>query len=156
VSMVWYIAASELASFGGVQFREQVRADIYSQQLSGLMGRPLPYWLLKSLQLLGRGLLHFAFLGASGFVLSWWLTGQLPYLAPNWIVLLLPLLLGLLLTLICCFAIGMLDIWGQYARPIYWIWQKSLFVLGGLMLPLTLYPDWLEKVAIWTPFPAMV
>jgi hypothetical protein len=42
-------------------------------------------------------------------------------------------------------AIGLLDVWGQYARPVYWIWQKSLFVLGGLMLPLSLYPSWNAK-----------
>jgi ABC-type uncharacterized transport system permease subunit len=54
------------------------------------------------------------------------------------------------------FAIGLLDVWGQYARPVYWIWQKSLFVLGGLMLPLSLYPSWMQKLAAVTPFPAMV
>jgi ABC-2 type transport system permease protein len=29
-------------------------------------------------------------------------------------------------------------------------------VLGGLILPLSIYPDWLRAVAEWTPFAAML
>jgi len=39
---------------------------------------------------------------------------------------------------------------------VFWIAQKLLFVLGGLMLPLTLYPDWMQRLAHFTPFPAML
>jgi len=154
VSMVWYIASTESVTFSGVQFREQVRIDISSQQISGLMGRPLPYWLLRMAQLLGRGALHFTLLTAAGLALGFWITGHLPYQIGNG-ALLLPLIMGMILTLVACFVIGMLDVWGQYARPAYWIWQKALFVMGGLMLPLSLYPEWLHKAALWTPFPAM-
>jgi hypothetical protein len=30
--------------------------------------------------------------------------------------------------------------WLQEVAPVYWVWQKLLFVLGGLMLPLQVYP----------------
>lgn len=155
-SMVWYIGVTELITLSSIQYREQVRADILNQQLSGLMGRPLAYWALKIPQLLGRGLVHTGLLAMGGVALCWLLTGSPPYLAHSWPLLLPPILLGVLLTLLCCFALGLLDVWGQYARPAYWVWQKALFVLGGLMLPLTLYPEWLQKIAYATPFPAMI
>ena len=40
--------------------------------------------------------------------------------------------------------------------PVYWIWQKSAFILGGLFLPIEVYPAWLQKIAFWSPFSAMM
>lgn len=36
------------------------------------------------------------------------------------------------------------------------VWQKLVFVLGGLMLPLSIYPGWLQSLALATPFAAML
>jgi ABC-2 type transport system permease protein len=35
----------------------------------------------------------------------------------------------------------------------YWVWQKLGFVLGGLLFPLEFYPDWLRRIARFSPFP---
>ncbi|MCB1557171.1 MAG: hypothetical protein KDJ15_07660, partial [Alphaproteobacteria bacterium] len=37
-----------------------------------------------------------------------------------------------------------------------WISQKLAFLLGGLILPLQLYPEWLQSIAWLTPYPAML
>jgi ABC-2 type transport system permease protein len=37
--------------------------------------------------------------------------------------------------------------------PIFWVGQKLLFILGGLMLPLSFYPQWMQRLAGLTPFP---
>lgn len=155
-TMVWYIAVTELVTFGGMQFREQVRFDIQAQQLSGLMGLPIPYWRLKLMQLMGRGLLNFALLGTCGFLLACIIADGVPFPPAVGGAILASGLLAMLLMLTITFSIGLLDVWGQFARPVYWIWQKSLFVLGGLMLPLSLYPSALRDAALCTPFPAMV
>jgi len=36
------------------------------------------------------------------------------------------------------------------------VWQKLLFVLGGLMLPLQLYPPLIQQLAAVTPFPSLL
>ena len=53
-------------------------------------------------------------------------------------------------------AIGLSAFWIVDTSPVYWIWQKLAFVLGGLLLPLELYPDWLRAAARLSPFPAML
>ena len=35
----------------------------------------------------------------------------------------------------------------------FWVWQKLLFVFGGLMLPIRLYPPIMQRLAALTPFP---
>ena len=38
----------------------------------------------------------------------------------------------------------------------YWVSQKALFVLGGLMMPMELYPHEIRSVAAFTPFPSVL
>jgi ABC-2 type transport system permease protein len=52
--------------------------------------------------------------------------------------------------------IGLLAFWLEDVSPVYWIWQKLLFVLGGLMLPLDLYPEAVQRGAAFTPFPTVL
>jgi ABC-2 type transport system permease protein len=61
---------------------------------------------------------------------------------------------GLLTTLHLC--IGLLAFWLEDVTPVYWVAQKLLFVLGGLMMPIELYPDVIRRIAAWTPFPSML
>jgi ABC-2 type transport system permease protein len=58
---------------------------------------------------------------------------------------------GLLAT-ITYTAIGFSAFWLQDATPAYWVWQKLSFVLGGLILPISIYPEWLQRVALLSPF----
>ena len=37
-----------------------------------------------------------------------------------------------------------------------WIYQKFVFILGGFLLPLDMFPEWLQKIAYALPFPYMM
>jgi ABC-2 type transport system permease protein len=52
--------------------------------------------------------------------------------------------------------IGLAAFWLGDISPLFWVAQKLLFILGGLMLPLSLYPEWMQRVAYWTPFPSLL
>ena len=53
-------------------------------------------------------------------------------------------------------AIGVLAFWLGDIMPAYWIWQKLVFVIGGMLLPLQFYPDVFVRIALMTPFPAFL
>jgi ABC-2 type transport system permease protein len=57
---------------------------------------------------------------------------------------------------LCQLAIGLAAVWAGAAAPLFWIWQKLLFVLGGMLIPLALYPEPLRTVARASPFAAML
>src|SRR5262249_4754697 len=52
--------------------------------------------------------------------------------------------------------IGVAAFWLGDIAPVYWIWQKLLFVLGGLLLPLQFYSPLFIRAARLTPFPALL
>ena len=76
---------------------------------------------------------------------------------PRGLVLALPLgVVACVLGLGFHTAVGLCAIWLQDCTPIYWVWQKFAFILGGLFVPLEVYPAWLREIALWTPFSAMM
>jgi ABC-2 type transport system permease protein len=45
-----------------------------------------------------------------------------------------------------------LAFWLEEVTPVFWIYQKLLFTVGGLFLPLEMFPEQLQQVARWLPF----
>ena len=90
-----------------------------------------------------------------GIALGWALTGVPPggasllMLAPSYVAA---------VTLIHCSYLmcGVACLWVGEGRPVFFLYQKLIFLLGGLLWPLAFYPGWLQTVAWFTPFPAMI
>jgi ABC-2 type transport system permease protein len=98
----------------------------------------------------------FVFLGFVGCAVAYLLSGGWPHEPAG---LLAALVLGLLASVLwqlCGAWIGLSAFWLEDCTPLYWIWQKLSFVLGGMFVPLALYPDWLRTLAGWLPFSAMI
>jgi ABC-2 type transport system permease protein len=45
--------------------------------------------------------------------------------------------------------------WLREAKSAWFLYQKLVFMLGGMLLPLEVLPLWLERAAKWSPFAAM-
>ncbi len=69
--------------------------------------------------------------------------------------LLLSIAIATILVLLCQLQLGYAAAWTGSSAPLFWIWQKLTFVLGGLMIPLTLYPAPYGSLAAASPFAAM-
>lgn len=152
----WYVMATEAIIFSpGYAFRE-VEEDIRTGAIEAALTRPVDYALGKIAEEAGGTLLRLAMLGTYGGILAWTLTGMVPF---AWTAL--PAVwtaagFGALLALLVQVAIGFLTVWAGNPAPAYWIWQKLIFVMGGLFLPLTLYPAWLAEIGRVTPFAAIL
>jgi ABC-2 type transport system permease protein len=70
--------------------------------------------------------------------------------------LILSAALAMLLVLLWHLQIGFAAAWLGASAPTFWIWQKCLFVFGGLIMPLTIYPASLGAIARASPFAAML
>lgn len=156
VSVVWYMTLTELVAIAvWTQYRE-VREEVLSHQIASRFILPLSYYRLKFGEWLGRtarSMLEFAILGTG---VAWLLTGDF-VLAPSALPgLALSLILAVIIFNNLHLIIGLLEVWGAHSRPGFLIMQKLLFLLGGLLIPLDIYPVWLQKIAWATPFPAIL
>ena len=61
-------------------------------------------------------------------------------------------MLALLIDALIAVLIGLAAFWLEEVLPLFWIYQKLLFTVGGMFLPLEIFPDWLRKISAWLPF----
>jgi ABC-2 type transport system permease protein len=52
--------------------------------------------------------------------------------------------------------IGLLAFITEDVAPFEWIYQKLIFILGGLLIPIDFYPEWLQALAKALPFSYMM
>ncbi len=154
--LLWYIAFNEWVLISLPDVQEEMEQDLRSGKLAYLLPRPISY--LGAVFFEGLGLLcvNLLVLGVVAFSFTWIRIGAIPFdLKAFPLTLLIGFLAGCV-GLIFHMLIGLSAFWLNHVEPFYWIWEKLLFTLGGLMLPLAAYPGWLQKIAYLTPFPAIL
>ena len=153
--LLWYLAMTEwvLMSTPLVQF--QMEEDIRRGDVAYEIARPASW--LGSRLAHGLGALVFrapVMLGVA-CAAAWSLAGAPERPAGLEVAMLFGLIAAGVMTLFHV-AIGVAAFWLGDVAPAYWIWQKLLFVLGGLLLPLQFYPPLFVRIARLTPFAALL
>lgn len=154
--LLWYIAFNEwvLISLPDIQY--DMEEDLRSGRLAYLLPRPISYLGTKFAEAAGTLCVNLVVLGAVTFVFTWLMVGSVSF---HWASFIWAIFLGFLaglLGILFQMVIGLSAFWVQEVSPFNWIWEKFLFLLGGLILPLTVYPEWLQTIAHFTPFPAIL
>jgi len=154
--LVSYLAVTEWIAFAvSLPYRE-VEADIRSGTIETRMLRPFPYGLAMLATWTGEVACRLIVLGAAGVLAVLYATGSVGLTPASAALVGLAGALGALLVLLWHLPIGHAAAWLGVSAPVFWIWQKFLFVLGGLIMPLTIYPPALGAIAKASPFAAML
>ena len=150
-SLVWYLVMTEWVMISTPQIHLQIERDFRQGEISNHLSRPGSYIWMKFAEYFGMMIWRYLYLGATGVSFAVITLGGLP---SNKLYLFIPILvfLGSVLNLLFQIGMGVLVFWLRDTTPVFWLWQKSTFVLGGLTIPLIFYPDGLRSFAEWSPF----
>jgi ABC-2 type transport system permease protein len=154
--LLWYIAFNEWVLISIPDTQDDMEHDLRSGTLAYLLPRPISYLGSVFVQATGTLFVNLLILGLVTFVFTWLQVGSLPF--PP-IGLLATLFFGIgagIIGVLFRMLIGLSAFWLKTVDPFFWIWEKLLFMLGGLMLPLTIYPQWIQRIAHFTPFPLIL
>lgn len=154
--LAWYVMVTEAIIFSvGFAFRE-IEEDIRTGAIEAALTRPLAYTAARVAEEMGGTVFRVLAFLAFGVVLATLATGTIPigWSTVPWLVA--TSILGGVLALLFQIVIGLSTVWVGTPAPVYWIWQKLVFVLGGLFIPVTLYPAWLRDASEATPFAAIL
>jgi ABC-2 type transport system permease protein len=154
--LIWYLAVTEWIVLSLPLVHFQIEEEIRSGDIAYRLARPVSYAAAKFWEAAGETALRLLSLGVAGVALAWLCAGG-PPADPRGLLLALPLGIVAAAVMLAFHAtIGLAAFWLQDCSPLYWMWQKASFVLGGLFLPLEIYPAWLQQIALWTPFSAVM
>jgi len=152
-SMFFYFA------FSALRLRDISRVimqDVQSGSIEQLFSKPISYILYRCWWQIGDGLYPFTVATAFGSIILLLLVGLPESMAIGLFLptLLLALLGATALSLILYMIVGLFAFWIEEVTPLHWIVDKAIMILGGSYLPIALFPEFMYKIAIYSPFGA--
>ncbi len=150
--MVWYLVIAETIAMSLPQLTRRIDQDVRSGQLAYLLGRPCNYVFYNFAQYLGERLVRLAMNGIVGAIVALVFVG-LPHF--TWMgILAWPLVtfLALSIDFVAYFSIGLLAFWTEETSSFAFIFSRLTLVLGGVLAPITIFPEPLRTIALILPF----
>jgi ABC-2 type transport system permease protein len=155
-TFLWYLAVTEWITLAVPLTHHTVEQDVKTGDVAYHLARPMSYLGLRVAEALGALTVRLVVLAGVGFVAAVALAGSLPS-DPWGLLFAIPLgVVAAAVTVVWLATIGLTAFWIQDASALHWVVQKLMFVLGGLILPLSIYPVWLRRIAELLPFAAVL
>lgn len=151
--MIWYLAFAEILMFStGVDWVKQIGEDVRSGTLATALLKPINYVGMQLARLLGNFLSTAIVFSVLLFPVTWLMVGPFDFHIIYLPFILLTFLGAAILSFSLVIFLGLLAFWFEDASATYWIYQKFVFIAGGMLVPLDVLPDWLYPYIMHLPF----
>ena len=152
---MWYLLLAETLELGRPRLARAISQQVRDGSIAYLLNKPYDFILFQLASGLGESLPRIGLLFLLGGSLVWYMVGPLPPIA-NWLPALVALAGAWLLHFCSNTLIGLAAFIAEDVAPFEWIYQKLVFILGGMLIPLDFYPAWLQGLARSLPFAYMM
>jgi ABC-2 type transport system permease protein len=150
--LIWYLVLTETVVLSAPRISQKIDEEVKSGELALTLVRPYNYVLYHLARYWGEAALRLPLNFAAGATIALAACGP-PAVTPlSAAAGLVALALALTLNFAVETAIGLTAFWFEDTMPFFWIYQKLVFSLGGLFLPLDLFPQVLAAIARFLPF----
>lgn len=130
--------------------------EVKSGNVEMFMNKPVSYLSISIFKTLGQGVFSFVLISLVGAIVMTLTIGlptvDLKVFIPTFII---TFILGMILYVLIFGLIGVLSFFIQDIRPIHWLVDKCVMVLGGSYLPVSMFPGFLRVIAYVSPFGAV-
>ncbi|HYF95056.1 MAG TPA: hypothetical protein VD969_22800 [Symbiobacteriaceae bacterium] len=154
--MIWYLVATELIVTSAPRIHSLIEEDVKSGDLAIRLNKPYSYLLFHFSSYLGDGLIRLAtaaltagltvYLLIGGFGFRW---EGIPVFFTVWLVT---------MGVNFCYnaTIGLAAFWMEDVAGLYFVFDRVKWILGGMLLPVELYPDAVRRIVEVLPFRYMI
>jgi ABC-2 type transport system permease protein len=150
--MLWYLVLTETIVMSCPRTFNKIDREVKSGDLAYMLNRPYNYAIFQYATYLGSALLALPINFTVGAGLALALAGPPHVPGAAWPAIALAVLLAISLNFVVELAIGLLAFWFEDTYAFFWIYQKTVFTLGGLFLPIEVFPSTLRALAAHLPF----
>lgn len=134
----------------------QIMTEVKSGNVEMFMNKPTNYLMISFYKVIGQGIFSFLFISILGSIIMAFSVGipnlNLVIFIPTFII---TFLLGQILGLMIFALIGLMAFFIEDIRPIHWIVDKFIMILGGSYLPISMFPPFMKIIAFVSPFGAI-
>jgi ABC-2 type transport system permease protein len=152
-----YIAISWMArAFYFNNLDREIATEIRDGSVAVQMTRPYNYLLVKMMQGLGEGLFRLFLFMTPGMVVAVLLFPvQLPVDPMRWLVFFVMIWFSFLINSQVNLLIGLFAFFVENNEGLIRMKRVAVDLFSGVLIPISFFPPWAEKLIGWTPFPAI-
>ncbi|MEK6962912.1 MAG: ABC-2 family transporter protein [Nanoarchaeota archaeon] len=151
--MIWYLALAEVIVFSaGGQGIERIGEDVKSGIIASSLTKPINFVGKEFAVLLANFIYTFLISGFIAFAVAYFLVGPIPFHFANLPMLLVMIAGAAVLNFTLVIFFGLFAFWFEDVSSIYFIYQKLIFIMGGMLVPIDVYPIWVQGIVKYLPF----
>jgi len=154
--LIWYLMLTQSIMFSSAHINRKVEDEVKSGGIAYTLVRPIHFVWYHFSTYAGETLGLLLFNLTVGIVAATCLVG-LPSIDVHAILMVgISMVLAFILQFLIRMSLALLAFWVEDTGPFFLIYSKLLFTIGGLFIPLDLYPDILRKASEILPFSYML
>ena len=150
--MIWYFAFAEAIALSTPLLRTKVDAEVKSGDLAYRLNKPYAYVLYLAADYAGERLVRFFLNLVIGSAVALLLVGPIPFSLGGVLATALVLPMAIALDFLISCAISLLAFWVEDTWAFDFIYRRLVMLLGGMMIPLDVFPEPLSSIARALPF----
>jgi ABC-2 type transport system permease protein len=154
--MIWYLVATETIIMSMIPIHRHIENEIKNGDVAIRLNKPYSFLGWHAAVFLGEGALKALVLAGMGGVAAFWAVGFPSFQASQVPALLLSFVLTAMLNFLWGAMIGLLAFWTEDVTGFYFVFDRLKWLMGGFLMPITLFPGWMQDFVAWSPFPLMI
>jgi ABC-2 type transport system permease protein len=154
-STMWYLMMAETIELSRPLLSRTISDNVKDGSIAYILNKPYSFILYQFSNAMGETVFRAMMNAVMGSAVIWWLVGRPPGFR-GWLFAFVALLGTWILNFCISCLIGLAAFLVEDVNPLVWIYQKFIFILGGFLIPLDLYPGWLQVIAKALPFSALI
>jgi len=149
--MLWYLVMTESIVTAQGRLVDEIGRDVKSGSLANVLNKPYNYVAYKYFSNLGRSVFKFGMTFIISASVVYVLLGGIKISLISIPFIILIALLALTLDFLIGTFLGLFAFWFEDTESLSFIYQKIVFTLGGMLVPLEIFPEWLAKISSLLP-----
>jgi ABC-2 type transport system permease protein len=154
-AVVWYLVVTEAIVVGTPRIVNTLSEEIKQGDIAYRLTKPIHYVLYNYAQFLGEAVVRMVVNLVLGGVVALAFYGRPPVTILSSAAFLVSVFVGITAQFTMTMVICLLLFWIEDGRGLDLILSRLVMILGGMMIPLPLFPAWLGNICEWLPFQAV-
>lgn len=154
--MTWYVTFTEAMVMSRVNVARRIDEDVRTGDLAYALLRPGGYLTARLGAYLAERLVRFGFTLTLGAIVAMGIAGPVAIDLRAGAAALLVVAGAFLLEFVIVAGIGLGAFWMEDTSSVYFVYTRLSMLLGGLLIPVELFPDAIASVAWALPFAPMI
>ncbi|MDF2726357.1 MAG: transporter permease [Paenibacillus sp.] len=153
--IMWYLVITESITLACPSLCTRIEEEVKNGDVGYRLVRPIHYIAFHYVEYMSEAAVRLGVNAVLGGTLGLLIIGP-PELSAGFMWLPLAAAFGLTVNFMLNMTLALCSFWVEETRGIEFVYNKFLFTIGGMLMPLELFPDALQAVARWLPLQAVL